>query len=156
MIDAIAEVITLPRIFSFCLGMLAGQGISWGVNRWRVKNGKEPSPSTFNAVVGVVIIAAMVWIMVATQQARNCALDLNVAVSNEQEIDAIERNAFQNAIADSLRLPAEIRNLPNNDPRRKAVTDPIQERYLVEVARAQQMRKDNQAIQDKAHDSCGA
>lgn len=155
MLNWIAEIITFPRIVAFVLGMLAGQGLSYGVNKYRVAKGKTPSPSTLNAVVGVVIIAAMVWIMVATQQARNCAISLNVAVANEQAIAKIERDSFAQAIQKSLTLPPDILALPQNDPRRMALTKPITDQYLAETARAAQMRTDNQGVQDAAKRACG-
>lgn len=155
MLNWIIDAITLPRIIAFVLGLLAGQLISCVVSQHRRRTGREPTKSTLNNVVGVVIIVAMVWIMIATQQARNCALTLNKSLQVEITAGKMERESFQNAITKSLTLPKEIQDLDQQDPRRKAFTDPIRDQYLAEQKRAAKLREDNQVTQQKAQKACG-
>lgn len=155
MFDWLVAIVTLPRVIAFVLGMLVCQAIGWYVSHRRVKAGKPPKTSTWNAVVGVVVVVTMLWIMVSTQQARNCAISLNVAVAEEQSIAKVERDAFQRAITESFQIPPDVIGLPQNDPRRKVYTDPIQARYLAETKRAAAMREANAQNQRQAQEACG-
>lgn len=141
MLSRIAEFVTLARVLCVVFGLLLGELIRFLINRHRIKTGLTPKASTFNSVVGVIIIIAMVWIMVATQQARNCAITLNTSVANEQR-------AFQTAITKSLAIPSELRVLPQNDPRVRAYMDPIQQEYLAQ-------REANVVNQEAASKACG-
>jgi predicted PurR-regulated permease PerM len=155
MLNWLAEVITLPRVIAFVLGMIVCEIIGLYINKRRVRKGLPAKQSTFNVVIGVVVILTLLWIMITTQQARNCAININISVSREQEAATIERNSFQHAIQESLSLPPEIQALPTNDPRRKALTDPITAEYLKQLSIANEVRKNNQAALDKARKSCG-
>lgn len=155
MFNWLIEVITFPRILAFILGMIFCQLIGWYVDRRRVKKGLPAKSSGANAVIGTVIILTMVWIMVSTQQARNCAINLNVAVAAEQDAATLERNGFQQAITESLSLPPDIQALPTNDPRRKALTDPITAEYMKKVNAANKIREASQDDQEAARKACG-
>lgn len=150
------EHVTLSYILTLIVGLVLGVGLGYAVDwieRKRGKPARRQSPVV--AVASVVIVLAMVWIMVSTQQARNCAINLNVAVAQEQVIAKIERDSFARAIVQSQAVPAEIQDLPKNDPARKAVMDPITNEYLAQQAKANQMRNDNRANQEAAQRACG-
>jgi predicted PurR-regulated permease PerM len=155
MLNWLTHIITLPRILAFVLGMIASQVIGWYVNRKRMQRGLPCKSSGTNTVVGVVIVLAMVWIMVATQQARNCALTLNKSLSVEITAGKMEREAFQNAVAMQQNLPPDVRDLDNNDPAKKAAMKPIEDFYFSEVAKATKIRNDNKAATDAAQKACG-
>lgn len=146
------ENVTLAYVFVFCAGLLLGYAINWVVNKRR---GAAAKRDGFLTVVGVVIIVAMGWIMVSTNQARNCALRLNNSLSVEQAIAKEERDAFAAAIAQSLSVDPAIAALPQSDPRRKAVFDPITSQYLASTDKARQERQANQGVADEARRACG-
>jgi hypothetical protein len=108
-----------------------------------------------NTVAAIVIMLAMVWIMVSTNQARNCAINLNVAVSNEQGYAKIERDTFAKAIQRSQAVPADIQALPQNNPQRKAYFDPITADYMAGMSKAAEGRANNQRNQEAAARACG-
>lgn len=152
----ILEHVTLPYIITLVVGMLLGVGIGYLVDYVRVRRGKPVErQSALNTIAAVVIILTMIWIMISTNQARNCAITLNVAVARDQAISKMERDAFAKAILASQAVPQEIQNLPQNDPARKAVMDPIVNEYLATTAKAAELRKENQANQDAAQRACG-
>jgi hypothetical protein len=155
MFNWLIEVVSLPRIVAFILGMMVCELIGLFINKRRAKKGLPVKQSSFNVVVGVVVILTLLWIMITTQQARNCAININVSVTREQEASTIERNSFQGAIQKSLSLPPDIQALPTNDPRRKALTDPITADYLRQLAAANEIRRSNQDAVDKAKEACG-
>lgn len=149
MFNWLMEIITLPRIIAFILGMAFCQLIGWYVDRRRVKQGKPPKASSVNAVIGTVIVLTMVWIMVSTQQARNCALTVNTSVTEAQRIDGISNDSFQNAIKESLPYS----QLPDDERRR--LTQPITDKYLATQAEVAKMREANRANQEAARKACG-
>lgn len=153
--NTLVELITFPRVLCIILGLVLGEVIRFFVNRHRVKKGKQPKASTFNAVVGAIVIIAAVWVMVAVAQGRNCALTVNLSVAEAQRIDAIDNDSFQLAIRESLQLPPEIQALPNGDPRKEAVTGPIRDRYLASQAEVTKLRDANKANQAAAQKACG-
>jgi hypothetical protein len=158
MLNWLAAHITLPYILVFIVGLLAGYAINWYMcYRKFKKQGKVMTSKRdgFNIIVGVVIILAMVWIMVSTQQARNCAITLNKSLSVEITAGKMEREAFQNAIAMQQKLPKDIQDLPDNDPAKKAAMQPIQDFYFGEVNKAKKIREDNKAATDAAQKACG-
>lgn len=152
----LTQIITLARIVAFVLGSIVTLIAFMVVDRKRAKAGKAKSSTAYvNVVVGTVIIVTMFFIMVSTQQARNCAINLNISVAREQSAAKIERDSFQTAITESLALPPEILALPQNDPVRKAATDPITNQYLTALAQANKMRADNQSLNEAARKACG-
>lgn len=157
MLNWLAAHITLPYVLTLTIGLLLGYCINWYVCYRKVKKtGQQMTRRDgFTTIVGIIIVIAMVWIMVSTQQARNCAINLNVAVVAEQKAATLERNGFQNAIQQSLSLPPDVLALPQNDPRRKALTDPITAEYLKQVAEANKIRENGKDEQDAARKACG-
>lgn len=150
------EHVTLPYILTLIAGMLLGALIGCVVDWHRRRRGKPVTrQSPIVALASVVIILTMVWIMFSTQQARNCAINLNVAVGREQVIAKIERDSFAKAITQSQAVPADIQALPVNDPARKAYMDPITNEYLAQQAKARKLREANQENQDAAQKACG-
>lgn len=152
----VLEHITLPYILTLIAGMFLGAGIGCVVDWTRRRHGKPVTrQSPLIALVSVVILVTMGWIMLSTQQARNCAINLNVAVAQEQIIAKVERDALARGIGASQAVPAEIRDLPQSDPRRRAVMDPITNEYLAQQAKAAKMREDNRGNQERAQRACG-
>lgn len=154
----LTENLTLAYILVGCTGLLLGYGINWFVC-WR-KYKADPTATRikgdgFVYIVGLIVILAMVWIMVSVDQARSCSIRLAVSQSNENAANKLERDAFQTAITKSLAVPADLRNLPQNDPRLRAYTDPITAEYTSQVATANKMRADNQANAAAAARACG-
>lgn len=152
----ILEHVTLPYILTLIAGMILGLGIGYLVDYVRAKRGKPVQrQSALNTVAAVVIILAMVWIMLSTQQARNCAINLNVAVGQEQIVAKIERDAFAKAIVASQSVSPEIQSLPLNDPARKAVFDPITAEYLGQMKKASDLRAASVGKGEAAARACG-
>lgn len=153
----ITHTIPFPVVLAFVIGIFAGQFVNFCNYRWRMKKHPETvvKRSYWEAVVGILVTVVLVWIMVSTNSARNCALTLNRSLTVEITAGKMEREAFQNAITKSLQLPPEIQNLPNNDPQKIAVTKPITDEYLAEVAKARQIREENASVRDKAQRACG-
>lgn len=153
----LVHFLTFRVVLAFIVGIITGQFVNWLNYRWRMKKnpGTVVRRSYWEAVIGLTAVVVLVWIMVATQQARNCALTLNTSLQVEINAGKIEREAFQNAVAMQQKLPPEIQSLPNDDPAKKAATKPIEDYYFGEVARAKQMREDNKGAQDAAREACG-
>lgn len=152
----ITQHVTLPYVLTLIVGMLVGLGLGYLVDYVRVKRGQPVRrQSAVNTVAAIVIMLAMVWIMVSTQQARNCAINLNVAVANEQGYAKIERDAFALAIQRSQAAPPDLAALPQNDPRRKAYFDPITADYLTAMGKAAAGRAENVKNQEAAQRACG-
>lgn len=154
----LTENLTLAYVLVLCSGLLIGYGINWFVSWRKFKN--DPTATSikgdgFIYVVGIIAIIGLVWIMVSVDQARSCSIRLAVSQSNENAANKIERDAFQTAITKSLAIPPDLRNLPQNDPRLKAYTDPITAEYTSQVATANRMRADNQANAAAAAKACG-
>lgn len=155
MINWFQEVLTLPIILAFIIGMGVSQVAAYFINRRRRAAGKPCKDSGFTTVVGVVIVAAMVWVMVATQQARNCAITLNVAVAQEQRIAKIERDALGDLFAKLINIPPEITALSPEDPKRQAYGLQIGKDYVAAVQEAAQQREDNEVNRAAAQRACG-
>ena len=152
----LTEHLTLPYLLTLIVGIILGVSIGYVTDYWRRRHGKPVErQSPIVVVASLVIILAMVWIMVSTQQARNCAITLNVAVSNEQGFAKIERDAFAKAIQQSQAVPADIQALPQNDPRRKAYMDPITAEYMASMKQASDGRARNVDKQQAAQRACG-
>jgi predicted PurR-regulated permease PerM len=151
------HTLTFPVMMAFIIGMLAGQIANWVQYRMRLR--KDPSKvvkrSSWEVVISLMAIVVLAWIMVSTNQARNCAITLNKSLSVEIQAGKTEREAFQSAITQSLQLPPDIQALPNNDPVKQAATKPITDKYLAAVAEANKLRTDNQGAQDAAKKACG-
>ena len=157
MAEWIQDTLTFKVVIGFIIGLLAGQLANWAQYRYRLM--KDPSKvvkrSSWEAVIGIMAVITLVWIMVSTQQARNCAIALNVAVGQEQVIAKIERDSFAKAVTQSMAVPAEIQALPQNDPVYKKYMDPIRDEYLASTMKAREMREANQANQEAAEKACG-
>jgi hypothetical protein len=151
--------VTLPYVFTLIIGLLLGYGINWFVCARKVrKNPDHPivvKGDGLVTVVSLVIIIAVSWVMISVTQARNCAIRLNVSTSAETAAAKVERDGFQKAIVDSLSVPAEVRALPQNDPVYQQYMRPIQQEYLAQVAKANDLREHNKAVQDEARKACG-
>lgn len=158
MFNWLSEHATLPYIFTLVVGLLLGYGINWFVCYRKFK--RTPGATSikgdgFVYIVGLIIILAMTWVMVSTDQARNCSVRLAVSQANENAANKMERDAFQVAITKSLAIPAELRALPQNDPAVRAYTDPITAEYRSKVDDANRMRQENQDNAARAAKACG-
>ena len=153
----LTEFLTFRVVIAFILGILAGQLANWLNYRWRLR--KHPDTvvkrSYWETVIAVTSIVVLVWIMVTTQQARDCALTLNRSLEVEIAAGKIEREAFQNAIGMQQKLSPEIQALPNNDPAKRAAVKPIEDYYFGETAKAAKLREDNAGAQAQAREACG-
>lgn len=159
MFNWLVEHATLPYVFTLCVGLLLGYGINWLVCYRKFR--KNPDAQVVKGdglvtIVSLVILIAMSWVMISVTQARNCAIRLNVSTSAETAAAKVERDSFQVAITKSLAIPPDLRNLPQNDPALQAYTKPIQDEYLKQVAKANAMRAQNQAVQSEAQKACGS
>lgn len=158
MFNWLVEHVTLAYVFVLCSGLLLGYGINWYVC-W-LKFRRNPDSRVVKGdglvtIVSLVILIAMSWVMISVTQARNCAIRLNVSTSAETAAAKVERDAFQVAITKSLAVPAEIKSLPQSDPEYRRVMQPIQDEYLAGVAKANDMREHNKAVQAEAQKACG-
>lgn len=154
--SSLIDHITLPYVLTLIAGLILGAGLGYLADWVQRKRGKPATrQSAVVPVASLVIILTMVWIMVSTNQARQCAINLNVAVAREQAIAKIERDSFAKAIVQSQAVDPDIQALPQNDPARKAVMDPITKEYLAKQAEAAKMREDNAALNDAARRACG-
>lgn len=142
--------LTLQVLLAFAGGIIIGNII-----RCKGLNGMGKKRFPYQAVITVMVVAAMVYIMVATNQARDCAIRLNVSVSTEQDIAKIERDALATAILKSQAVPVEVQALPLNDPARRAYMDPITAEYLASVKSAADKRAANQSVREAAQRACG-
>jgi hypothetical protein len=145
--------LTFDVMWSFLGGIIIGNTIMWLLIRKSNTVALKRFP--FQAIVTVVAIVVLVYIMVSTNQARECAIRLNVSVSTEQDIAKIERDALATAIIESQSVPAEIQALPQNDPVRKKYMDPITARYLAATKSAADKRAANQSVREAAQRACG-
>ena len=151
----IVEHVTLPYVLTLIAGMCLGVALGMLSDHLRRRAGKPVRrQSPMIALASAVIVLAMIWIMVSVAQARNCALNLNVAVAQEQVIAKIERDSFAKAIVQSQAVPSEIQDLPRDDPRRNAVMDPITNEYLAQQAKAAKMREENAGLNAEAQRAC--
>lgn len=158
MFNWLVEHATLPYVFTLCFGLLLGYGINWFVCYLKFR--RHPGAANIKGdglttIVSLVILIAMSWVMISVAQARNCAIRLNVSTSAETAAAKVERDGFQQAITKSLAIPPDLRNLPQNDPALQAYTKPIQDEYLKQVAKANDMRERNKAEQEAAQRACG-
>lgn len=142
--------LTLQVLLAFVGGIILGNVI-----RCKGLNGMGNKRFPFQAMIVIMVVAAMVYIMVATNQARECAIRLNVSVSTEQDIAKIERDALATAILKSQAVPAEIQALPQNDPTRRAYMDPITAEYLASTKTAADKREANKSVREAAQKACG-
>jgi predicted PurR-regulated permease PerM len=153
----LAHTLTFPVVLAFVIGILAGQTVNWIQYRMRLR--RDPSKvvkrSSWEAVISLLAVVVLVWIMVATNQARNCSIRLAVSQANENAAGKLERDAFQTAITKSLAAPADIRALPQNDPRYRAVMQPITDEYLAAEKHANDIRTSNAANVAAANKACG-
>src|SRR3954462_6071408 len=149
MFNWMVEHVTLPYVFVLCAGLLIGYGINWFVcSRKQDRPGVKSDGLV--TVISLIILIAMTWVMISVNQARSCAIRLNVSTSSETAAAKVERDAFQHAIVKSLGAPPNIRDLPQNDPARVAYMKPITDEYLGQVAKANEMREHNKAVQEAA------
>jgi predicted PurR-regulated permease PerM len=157
MMDWLTENLTFGVVIAFVVGIFAGQLVNWLQYRYRMKKNPEKvvKRSSWEAVIGVMVAVVLVWIMVSTNSARTCALTLNSSLTVEITAGKMEREAFQNAITQSLSLPEDIQSLPQEDPRRVAATKPITDQYLAKSAEARKIREDNAGVRDAAQRACG-
>lgn len=153
----LTQTLTFPVVMAFVVGILTGQMANWIQYRTRLR--RDPSKvikrSSWEVVISLLAVVVLVWIMVATNQARNCSIRLAISTSAETSAAKIERDAFQVAITKSLAQPADIRSLPNNDPRYRAAMQPITDEYLSAVNKASQLRRQNEANAAAANRACG-
>jgi hypothetical protein len=153
-VNWLQEFLTIEVMLAFFGGILVGSGLLWLYLK-RKGNLMSLKRFPYQAIVTVVVVAVMVYIMVATNQARECAIRLNVSVSTEQDIAKIERDALATAIVRSQGVPVEIQALPQNDPARKAYMDPITAQYLASMKSASDKRTANQSVREAAQKACG-
>lgn len=146
--------VTLQVMLAFFGGILVGSGLLWFYLK-RKGNPMALRRFPYQALIIVAVIAVMVYIMVATNQARECAIRLNVSVSTEQDIAKIERDALATAILQSQAIPADVQALPQNDPARRAYMDPITAQYMASVKSASDKRAANQSVREAAQRACG-
>lgn len=151
MINWLHHTLTLAVVMGFVIGLLVSQLVSlYLYRRHRVSE-----TSSWLSVVAIVIVAAIIWIMVATQQARNCAITLNVSVSEGQRIEKIESDALFVLFTAAINPPADVANLPQDDPARKAWGQRIGAQYVSTVRDAARQRTINEANQAAAQRACG-
>lgn len=157
MAEWIQHTLTFGVLMGFIIGLFAGQLANWIQYRYRMKKNPEKvvKRSSWEAVIGVMVAVTLVWIMISTQQARNCAITLNTSLGVEIVAGKMEREAFQNAVATQQTLPKEIQDLPANDPAKKAAMKPIEDSYFKQVAAAAKIRNDNAGAKDAAQRACG-
>lgn len=154
-------MITLIDVLPWYVGgVITGQILAWLLTRkGRKMPNENPKPARrfpYQAIVFVVVLAVLGYIMVSTNAARECAIKLNVSVSTEQDIAKIERDALAAAILQSQAVPQNIQDLPQSDPERKAVFDPITNQYLASMRDAADKRTANQSVRAAAQKACGS
>jgi hypothetical protein len=157
MAEWIQRTLTFGVVMGFIIGLFAGQIANWAQYRYRLKKNpdKVVKRSNWEAVIGIMVAITLVWIMVSTQQARNCAITLNTSLEVEITAGKMEREAFQNAVAAQQTLPKEIQDLPQQDPVKKAAMKPIEDQYFSEVAKAKKIRSENAGARNAAQRACG-
>lgn len=151
------ERITLDRVLILIVGMALGLALGYLVD-WHAKKKGKPvrRQSPLNVFAAIVILLTMVWIMVSTNQARQCAINLNTSLQVEITAGKMEREAFQNAVTQQQLLPKEIQELPQTDPAKVAAMKPIEDYYFGEIAKAKKLREDNAGKQAAARRACGS
>lgn len=150
------EILTLPMASAFVGGATVGQIITWLIaRRKQQKDIMTGRRFPYQAVVMVMVLATLVYIMYSTQQARNCALRLNLSLSTEQSISKTERDALQNLLFAAINPPPDIVDLPQTDPARIAWGQKLGQQYLATVQSAAQKRVDNIKVADDARQACG-
>jgi predicted PurR-regulated permease PerM len=153
----LTHTLTFPVVLAFVVGILAGQTVNWIQYRMRLR--RDPSKvvkrSSWEAVISLLAVVVLVWIMVATNQARNCSIRLAVSQANENAAGKLERDAFQTAITKSFAVPADIRDLPQNDPRYRAAMQPITDEYLAAEKHANDVRAANAVNVAASNKACG-
>lgn len=157
MMSELIDRITLDRVLILIFGMALGLALGYLVD-WHARRKGKPvrRQSPLNIFAAIVILLTMVWIMVSTQQARNCAINLNTSLQVEITAGKMEREAFQNAIAAQQLLPKDVQDLPQTDPAKKAAMKPIEDAYFDQVAKAKKLRADNAGKQAEARRACGS
>lgn len=151
--DWLTQTFTLPVAIAFVLGMAGGQAINWLANRHKSTEGIVRQ--RFQVVVGVAIVVAMVFIMVTTQRAHDCAVKLSATISVEQELAAKERKALQDLFLAAMNPPPEIAALPQEDPARKAWGVGVGNAYLDSINSVNTARAANEANRQAAQKACG-
>lgn len=150
--DWLTHTFTLSVAISFVVGVAGGLSINWLVSR---RSEGTVRSSRFQVMVGVSIVVAMLFIMVATEQAHECAVKLSAAVTVEQTLAAQERKALQDLFLAAMNPPADIVALPQEDPARRAWGAGIGKAYIDTVTRTSQARAANQVAEDSARRACG-
>lgn len=150
--------ITLSLVLAYIAGIMSGQFANWLQYRWRMKKnpGSVVKRSYWEPVIGVMVAAVLVWIMVSTNQARNCAVQLNNSISNEQAIAKVERDALETLLFQAISPPPDIATLPQEDPRKQEWGKQLGTQYITAIQAAAKKRGENQALADAARKACGA
>jgi predicted PurR-regulated permease PerM len=151
--DWLAYTFTLPVAIAFVLGVAGGLVINWLANKRKSTEGIVRQ--RFQIIVGVVIIIAMLFIMITTQRAHDCAVKLSATISVEQELAAQERKALQDLFLAALNPPPEIAGLSQDDPARKAWGQGVGKAYLDSIAKVTADRDANEANRQAAQKACG-
>jgi hypothetical protein len=153
----VTHVVTIATVLAFIAGLMSGQLVNWVQYRWRIKKHPETvvKRSYWEPVIAVMVVVVLVWIMVSTNQARNCAVQLNNSISNEQAISKIERDALENLLFQAISPPPDIANLPQDDPRKQAWGKELGSQYITQVQTAARKRGENQVLADQARKACG-
>lgn len=147
--------LTLQVCLSFVGGAVLGNVIMWKFIKGKGSNGMAGKRFPFQAIVLVMVVVVLVYIMVTTQQARNCALRLNVSLGTEQSIAKTERDALQNLLFAAINPPPNVRDLAQDDPARIAWGQQLGQQYLATVQSMAQKRADNVKVADDARQACG-
>lgn len=151
--DWLIHTLTLPVAISFVLGMTGGQIINWLANKHKATEGIVRQ--RFEVVVGVAIVVAMLFIMVTTQRAHDCAVKLSATISVEQDLAAKERKALQDLFLAAMSPPPEVAALPQDDPARKAWGQGIGKAYLDSINSVNVARTANETARRAAQKACG-
>lgn len=149
----LTHTLTLSVGIAFIVGAAGGLSINWLVNRGNKPDGVQRS--RLQVMVGVAIVVAMLFIMVATQRAHDCAVKLSAAITTEQVLAGQERKALQDLFLAAMNPPADVAALPQDDPARKAWGQGIGKTYIDTITRTTRERAANQAAEDDARQACG-
>lgn len=155
--SSLIDHITLPYVLTLIAGLILGASLGYLADWIQRKRGKPATrQSAVVPVAALVITLTMMWIMVSTGQARECAITLNRSLQVEIVAGKMEREAFQNAVVAQQSLPKDIQDLPENDPAKKAATKPLRDTYFAQIAAAKKLRDDNAGRQAAAQRACGS
>lgn len=154
MINWLQDTMTLPVAISFVLGMALGQIVGWYV--CKRKGMESNNASRIQIVVGVAIVVAMLFIMVTTQRAHDCAVKLSATITTEQALASQERKALQDLFLAAMSPPPDIAALPQDDPRRVAWGKGIGGSYIDTINKTTKARSENQADREAAQATCSA